>query len=45
METKPAIDREEKLRKVEEKLLSKRTDERFTDYDGVMYDPDLTPTQ
>ena len=45
MKTKPAIDREEKLRKVEEKLLSKRTDERFTDYDGVMYDPDLAPTQ
>ena len=45
METKPAIDREEKLRKVEEKLLSKRTDERFTDYDGVMHDPDLTLTQ
>ena len=45
METKPATDREEKLRKAEEKLLSKRTDERFIDYDGVMYDPDLTPTQ
>ena len=45
METKPAIDREKKLRKVEEKLSSKRSDERFTVYDGVMYDPDLTPTQ
>ena len=45
MKTKPAIDREEKLRKVEEKLLSKRTNERFTNYDGVMFDPNLTPTQ
>ena len=45
MRTKPPIDREEKLRKVEEKLLSKRTNERFTDCDGVMRDPDLTLTQ
>ena len=47
METgsKPTIDKEKKLRKVEEKLLSKRTDERFTDYEGVMYDPDLTPVE
>ena len=45
IETKPAIDREVKLRKVEEKLLCKRTNERFTDYDGVMFDPNLTPTQ
>ena len=45
MRTKPPIDREEKLRKVEEKLLSKRTDERFTDCDGVMCDPNLTSTQ
>ena len=45
MKTKPPIDREEKLRKVEEKLLSKRTNERFTDYDGVMLDPKLTLTQ
>ena len=45
METKPAIDREEKLRKVEEKLLSKRTNERLTDYEGVMFDPNLTLTQ
>ena len=36
MRTEPPIDREEKLRKVEEKLLSKRTNERFTDCDGVM---------
>ena len=45
MRTKPPIDREEKLRKVEEKLLSKRTNERFTDCDGVMRDPNLTSTQ
>ena len=45
MENKPAIYREKKLRKVEEKLLSKRTNEKFTSYDGVMYDPDLTLTQ
>ena len=36
------VDREEKLRKVEERLLSKRTSERFTNYDGVMSDPNLT---
>ena len=36
MKTKPPIDREEKIRKVEEKLLSKRTNERLTNYDGVM---------
>ena len=45
MRTKPPIEREEKLRKVEEKLLSKRTNERFTDCDGVMLDPNLTPKQ
>ena len=45
MRTKPPIDREEMLRKVEEKLLSKRTNERFTDCDGVMLDPNLTSTQ
>ena len=44
MKTKPTIDREEKLRKVEEKLLSKKTNERFTDYDGVINDPNLTLT-
>ena len=43
--TKPSIDREEKLWKVEEKLLSKRTNERFTDCNGVMLDPNLTSTQ
>ena len=42
METKPTKDREEKLRKVEEKLFSKKTNERFTDYEGVLYDPKLT---
>ena len=45
MKTKPPIEREEKLRKVEEKLLSKRTNERFTDCDGVMLDPNSTSTQ
>ena len=45
METKPAIDREEKLRTNEGKLLSNRINERFTDYDGVMFDPNLTLTQ
>ena len=45
METKPAIDREEKLRKVEEKLLSNKSNEKFTDYFGVINYPNLTPTQ
>ena len=45
METKPTIDREEKLREVEEKLLSKRINERFTDYEGLMFDPNLTLAQ
>ena len=45
MRTKPPIEREEKLRKVEEKLLSKRTNEKFTACDGVMLDPNLTLTQ
>ena len=45
METKPTIDRGKKLREVEEKLLSKRTNERFTSYDGVMFEPHSTPTQ
>ena len=45
MRTKPPIEREEKLRKVEEKLLSKRTNERFTDCGDVMLDHNLTPTQ
>ena len=41
-ESRPILDREKKLSKVEEKLLSKRTNERFTDYDGVMSDDSLT---
>ena len=45
MKTKPPIDREKKLQKVEKKLLGKRTNERFTDYDGVMLDPKLTSIQ
>ena len=45
MKTKPPKDREEKLRKVEEKLLSKRTNERFTNYDGVMSDDSLSLPQ
>ena len=38
-------DRKEKLRKVEERLLSKRTNERFTNYDGVMSDNGLSLSQ
>ena len=45
METKPTIDREEKLRKVEEKLLSNKTHERFINYDGVMSDDNLSLPQ
>ena len=45
MKTKPPIDREEKLRKVEEKLLSNKTHERFTNYDGVMSDDNLSLPQ
>ena len=41
-ESRPNIDMEHKLRKVEEKLLSKRTDERFTNYDGIMLDDNLS---
>ena len=41
-ESRPIVDREEKLRKVEEKLLSNKTKERFTTYDGVMSDDGLT---
>ena len=44
-ESGPIIDREEKLRKVEERLLSKRTNERFTNYDGVMSDDSLSQPQ
>ena len=45
MTIKPPIEREEKLRKVEEKLLSKRTNERFTDCNGVMSDDNLSRPQ
>ena len=45
METKPTIDREEELRKVERKLLSNETNESFTNYDGVMTDNNLTLAQ
>ena len=41
-ESRPIIDREKKLMEVEEKLLSKKTAERLTVYDGVMSDPNLT---
>ena len=44
-ESRPIVDREEKLRKVEEKLLSNKTNERFTTYDGVMSDDGLTLPQ
>ena len=46
-ESKPTIDREEKLRKVEEKLLSKKTNEMFTriNYEDVINDHNLTLTQ
>ena len=45
MKTKPPIEREEKLRKVEEKLLSNKTYERFTNYDGVMSNNNLSRPQ
>ena len=45
IKTKPPIDREEKLRKVEEKLLSNKTHERFTNYDCVMSDDNLSLPQ
>ena len=45
MKTKPPIDREEKLQKVEEKLLSNKTNERITNYDVVINDKNLTPAQ
>ena len=44
-ESRPIVDREEKLRKVEEKLLSNKTLERFTNYDGVMSDDNLSLPQ
>ena len=44
-ESRPIIDREEKLRKVEEKLLSNKTYESFTNYDHVMSDNKLSLPQ
>ena len=44
-ESSPIVDRKEKLWKVEEKLFSNKTNERFTTYDGVMSDDGLTLTQ
>ena len=44
-ESRPIIDREEKLRKIEEKLLSNKTNERFTNNDGVMSDNNLSLPQ
>ena len=47
METKPIIDKEKKLQKVREKLLSNKTHENFTkiNYEDVINDPNLTLTQ
>ena len=45
METESRPEREEKLWKVEEKLLSNKTNERFTNYDGVMTDDNLSLPQ
>ena len=45
METKPTIDKEKKLQKVREKLLSNKTHESFTNYDGVMSDNNLSLPQ
>ena len=44
-ESRPIVDREEKLRKIEEELLSKRTNKSFTNYDGVMSDDSLSLSQ
>ena len=45
MKTKPPIDREEKLRKVEEELSSNKTHERLTNYDDVKPDDKLSLPQ
>ena len=45
METKPTKDKERKLQKVREKLLSNKTHESFTNYDGVMSDDNLSLPQ
>ena len=44
-ESRPIIDREEKLGKVEEKLLSNKINESFTDYYHVMSDDKLSLPQ
>ena len=44
-ESRPIVDREEKLRKVEEKLLSNKSYESFTNYDRVMSDDKLSLPQ
>ena len=44
-ESRPIVDREEKLRKVQEKLLSNKTYESFTNYDHVMSDDKLSLPQ
>ena len=45
METKPTIEKEKKRQKVREKPLSNKTYERFTNYDGVMCDDNLSLPQ
>ena len=44
-ESRPIVEREEKLRKVEEKLFSNKTYESFTNCDGVMTDDNLSLSQ
>ena len=44
-ESRPIVDREEKLWKVEEKLLRNKTKESLTNYDGVMSDDSLSLSQ
>ena len=44
-ESRAIVDEEEKLQKVEEKLLSQRTNERVTNYDSVMSDDSLSLSQ
>ena len=45
MDTKPTIDKKKKIQKVRERLLSNKTHERFTNYDGVMSDNNLSLPQ
>ena len=44
-ESRHIVDREEKLSKVEENLLSSKTHERLANYDGVMSDNSLSLPQ